>query len=100
MTREYAPYPAVNMNRPVIPNDELGGGQQEVVALVAQDGVASRGVLYKPAGGASKVGIHLIHPQADFSTHFTTPAWRGLVTRSLGITAVTRTMIRTASTSV
>ena len=74
MTREYAPYPAVNMNRPVIPNDELGGGQQEVVALIAQDGVASRGVLYTPSAGAAKVGIHLIHPQADFSTHFTIPS--------------------------
>jgi pimeloyl-ACP methyl ester carboxylesterase len=42
----------------------------EVVNLVAEDGVASRGVLYRRRGRTVTAAAHLMHPRADHSQNY------------------------------
>lgn len=65
------------------------GVMQTVVRLQAQDGVHSRAILYRRGGG--KIAVITTHPQADFSSHYLTPALLaagyavlGAQTRNLG----------------
>ena len=46
---------------------------REAVSLVAEDGGASRGILYTPAGKVTKVGVHLMHPNTDQSQNYNIP---------------------------
>jgi hypothetical protein len=34
------------------------------VQLMAGDGAMSRGLFFRPEGGAARVGVHLMHPRA------------------------------------
>src|SRR5579862_5416016 len=43
--------------------------EREPWSLVAEDGVVSRGILYRPRGTRPTLGIHMLHPRADFSEH-------------------------------
>ncbi len=45
--------------------------RQEVLSLPTQDGAHAKGVFYYLAGTKPKVGIILMHPRNDFTTHFT-----------------------------
>lgn len=67
-------HPGPGIGRPVFSSEELGGGEQHVVGLRAPDGVETRGVLYRPAGKRPTVGLHLIHPRGDFTTHYAIPS--------------------------
>jgi hypothetical protein len=40
------------------------------VQLTAGDGAVSRGLLFRPESGASRVGVHLMHPRADSSSSY------------------------------
>ena len=40
------------------------------VQLTAGDGAVSRGLFFRPEGGASRVGVHLMHPRADSSSSY------------------------------
>ncbi|MGE0136869.1 MAG: alpha/beta hydrolase [Ilumatobacteraceae bacterium] len=40
------------------------------VNLTAADGVPSKGLLYTPATGVSRVGVHLMHPRTDQSQNY------------------------------
>lgn len=42
----------------------------EPVNLVSADGAPSRGIVYRPAGGGSRVGVHLMHPRTDQSHNY------------------------------
>jgi pimeloyl-ACP methyl ester carboxylesterase len=42
----------------------------DVVSLVAEDGVASRGVLYRRRGHRAAAAAHLMHPRADHSQNY------------------------------
>ena len=46
----------------------------EVVNLVAEDGVASRGVLYRRRGRTVTAAAHLMHPRADHSQNYVAAA--------------------------
>ena len=40
------------------------------VQLTAEDGAVSRGLFFRPEGGTSRVGVHLMHPRADSSSSY------------------------------
>jgi pimeloyl-ACP methyl ester carboxylesterase len=40
------------------------------VQLTAEDGAVSRGLFFRPEGGAARVGVHLMHPRADSSSSY------------------------------
>lgn len=42
----------------------------EPVEMTAEDGGLSRGLLYRPAGKTSRVGVHLMHPRTDQGTNY------------------------------
>jgi hypothetical protein len=55
------------------PHDLATSVERELCILTAQDGVSTRGVLYRPAGRRPKVGVHLMHPNTDQSQNYTIP---------------------------
>jgi acetyl esterase/lipase len=53
------------------PMAEVGPGiEVEHVGITAEDGVPSRGLLYRRAGSRPKVGVHLMHPRTDQSQNY------------------------------
>src|SRR5262245_43854215 len=43
--------------------------EREAFDIVAEDGILSRGMLFRPKGKRPKVAVHMLHPRADFTTH-------------------------------
>jgi hypothetical protein len=52
----------------------MGDVDSKPVYLTAEDGAPSRGIFWKKAGTRPRVGIHMMHPRADISYHYATPA--------------------------
>lgn len=54
--------------------DELPIGiEVEPLRLMSEDGVITRGMLYRPKGKRPKIGIHIMHPRADQTANYTIP---------------------------
>lgn len=50
------------------------GTDVRAVNVVAEDGVASTGLLYYPPGQKPTTAVHLMHPRTDQSQHYTIPS--------------------------
>lgn len=55
-------------------SDVPDGTAIEPVNIIAEDGVASTGLLYVPRGPRPSTAVHLMHPRTDQSQHYTIPA--------------------------
>jgi alpha-beta hydrolase superfamily lysophospholipase len=57
-------------------------GEAEPVQLMAEDGVPSPAIYYRPRGTTPKTVVHLMHPRGDFSRHYAVP---GLLQAGYGV---------------